>query len=63
MAWLVMIREPAQAGNRTSKTGHHLQWSENCSERLMGTSAAEKWHNNCLMLIRSFSLVADIIKR
>ena len=32
MSWWIMIRGSAQAGNRASRTGHHLQWREHEAE-------------------------------
>ena len=45
MAWQVMTRETAQAGNRASRTEHYLQWWENSPEWNAETSAADKRHN------------------
>ena len=42
VAWQVMTREPAQAGNRASRTEHYLQWWESSPEWNTETSAAEK---------------------
>ena len=41
-----MIREPAQAGNRASRTEHYLQWWENNPEWNAETSAMDKRHNS-----------------
>ena len=48
MAWQVMTREPAQAGNRASRTEHYLQWWENSPEWEAEVSAVEKRHNSSL---------------
>ena len=44
-----MTREPAQAGNRASRTEHYLQWWENSPEWNTETSAADKRHNSSLL--------------
>ena len=41
-----MTREPAQAGNRASRTEHYLQWWENSPEWNAETSAVDKRHNS-----------------
>ena len=48
MAWQVMIREPAQAGNRAGRTEHYLQWWENSPEWNAESSAADKQHDSGL---------------
>jgi len=45
-----MTRESAQAGNRASKTEHHLQWLESNPEWDAVTPAAGKRHNSSLLL-------------
>ena len=44
-----MTREPAQAGNRASRTEHYLQWRENSPEWEAAASAVEKQHNSDLL--------------
>ena len=46
-----MIRDSAQAGNRASKTEHHLQRWENSQEWNAVTSATDKLYNLCLVLV------------
>jgi len=53
MAWQVMTREPAQAGDRASRTEHYLQWWENSPEWEAEASAAEKQHNSDLGRVMS----------
>ena len=48
-----MTREPAQAGDRASRTEHYLQWWENSPEWEAEVSAAEKRHNSGLFLLSS----------
>ena len=55
VAWQVMTREPAQAGNRASRTEHYLQWWENSPEWEAEVSAVEKRHNSGLFFFLSFS--------
>ena len=50
MAWQVMIREPAQAGNRAGRTEHYLQWWENSPEWNAESSAVDKQHDSGLFL-------------
>ena len=48
MAWQVVTRAPAQAGNRAGRTEHHLQWWDNSPERLAVTSVADKQRDSSL---------------
>ena len=41
-----MIRAPAQAGNRASRTEHYLQWWEHSPEWNAVTSASRKRHDS-----------------
>ena len=45
-----MTREPAQAGNRASRTEHYLQWWENSPEWNTETSAVDKLHDSSLFM-------------
>ena len=45
MAWQVMTREPAQAGNRAGRTEHYLQWSEYNPEIGKHTSELQSHHD------------------
>ena len=55
-----MIRASAQAGNRTGKTEHYLQWWENSPEWSAETSVAEKRHD---FSFRSCCVDKEVCKR
>ena len=54
VAWQVMTRAQAQAGNRASKTEHYLQWWDNSPEQSAKTPAARKRRNHSLFGIAVF---------
>ena len=48
-SWQLMTWELVQAGNRASKTGRCLQWSENKSEQVAVSSDQQNLHNSTLL--------------
>ena len=46
-----MIRAPAQAGNRASRTEHYLQWWEHSPEWNAVTSASRKRHDSSFVML------------